>query len=126
MSEKDGLCGVIGWGGEEGKITVGMSAADDFGTGRLVESQALKTDGNAPIVADLDRGALTPDIGPPGAARGRAQEGAFFAQGSLPGGVGGGGNLAMFFVGVAMQAQFVEQGIGGVESADFFGGKKRG
>ena len=126
MSEEDGLGRVVGSSREEGKITIGVGAADDFGTGRPVDGQALGTDGDATIVADLNRSALTPDIGPPGTARIGTQEGALFLQGPLPGGVGGGGNLAMFFVGVTMEAQLVEQGIGGIEGGDVFGGKKGG
>ncbi len=115
---------MVGMGGEEGKIAVGMGAADDFGTRRPVDGQALGTDGDATIVADLDGSALTPDIGPPGTAGIRTQEGTFFRPGPLRGGVRGGGNLAMFFVGVARESQLVEQDMGGDESGDFFCGPR--
>jgi len=44
---------VIGFVREEGKIAVGVSAADDFRTGRPVDGQALGADGDAAIVADF-------------------------------------------------------------------------
>jgi hypothetical protein len=103
-----------------------MGAADDFGAGGSVDGHALGADRHATVVADLDGRALTPDIGPPGTARIGPQEGAIFPHGPLPGGVRGGGNLAMFFVDVAMKAQLVEQSIGGVEGGDVFRGKKGG
>ncbi len=55
MSEKDEWRGVIRRGGEEGKIAVRVSTADDLGTRRAVEGEALGTDGRAAIVADLLR-----------------------------------------------------------------------
>ena len=84
MSEQGGLSGVMGWGGQEGKVAVGMDAADEFGTWRVIDGQALGTDGNAAIVADLHCRALTPDIGPPGAARSGTQERAFSRKARCP------------------------------------------
>ena len=93
----------IGWGGEDGVMAGGMEAENDFGAGWMFEAQALGADGNAAIGADLDGGADTPNIRPPGAARGGAQDGALFLFGEVPGLLRGQAQFAMDFMDVAMK-----------------------
>ncbi len=50
----------------------GMEAENNFGTGRMFETEALITDGNAAVGADLKCGPNTPNVRPPRAARGLA------------------------------------------------------
>ena len=69
----------------------GMEAEHDFGTRRTLDAQALGADRHAAVGADLERGADAPNIGPPGAARGGTQDGAFFLLGPFPGALGGSG-----------------------------------
>jgi hypothetical protein len=53
----------------------GMEAKDYFGTRETFDAQTLGADGHATIGADFEGGADTPNIRPPGAARGGAQDG---------------------------------------------------
>jgi len=71
----------IGWTGQDDEVAVGMLAVDHAGPGAGANSEALGTDGHAAIGADLEGGAQTPDVGPPGAARGWTQCAAMFALG---------------------------------------------
>ena len=50
--------------------------------------QAFVGDGHAPIGTDFEQGAAAPDLGPPGAARDRAQDAALVALGGARGGAG--------------------------------------
>ena len=68
---------------------------------------------------------LTPDIGPPRAGRSSTKNRAFLVQGEFPRGERGGGDLAMFFMFVAVLAQFFEQGVGGSEGGNGFGREER-
>ena len=54
-------------------MTGGMEAQNDLGARGTFDTEALGAEGNATIGADLARGADTPNIRPPGAARGWAQ-----------------------------------------------------
>ena len=56
----------------------GMEAEDYFGAWWTLDTQALGADGNAAIGTDFEGGAYAPNIRPPGATRGWAQDGAFF------------------------------------------------
>ena len=69
---------VTGQGGEDGVMTAGVNAEEDFGAGRDFQPEALGADGNAAVVGDFDLGALAPDVGPPGTAGHGAEDGAFF------------------------------------------------
>ena len=75
---------------EGGGIAVWMEAAGDAGAAGTLDAEALGADGDAPIGADFGVGALAPDIGPPGAVWGGAQDGAFLCESQLPGGLRGG------------------------------------
>ena len=66
-------------------VAAGLEAQHYLGARRTLDTEALGSDGNATIRADLDRSAETPNIGPPGAAGGRTQDGPLFFLGELPG-----------------------------------------
>ena len=117
---------MTGLGGEDGVMTVGVNAEDDFGAGRDFEAEALGADGDAAVVADFDLGALAPNVGPPGAARHGPQDGAFFLFGGVPGVLGFHVEFAMDFVRVAMEAQSVHLGVGVVEVGDLLAGEEGG
>jgi hypothetical protein len=83
-------------------VTIGSQAADDFGAGWGVYGVALGADGDFAVVADADAGLLAPDVGPPGAVWSVSDNGAFFCEGFLMGGMGCDADLAMDFVLVGM------------------------
>ena len=62
-----------------------MEAENDFGPRGAFDAEALGANRNPAIGADLEGGAYAPNIRPPGAARGWAQDGAFFFLGQFPG-----------------------------------------
>ena len=62
-----------------------MEAEDYFAARGTFDSEALGADGNAAVGADPERGAEAPNIGPPRAARGWAQDGPLFFFGEFPG-----------------------------------------
>ncbi len=76
--------------------------------------------------ADADLGALAPNIGPPGTGGGGAQDGVFFGQGQVAGGVRGSAEFAVDFVLVGVGKQLVEQVVGAAEFEDLVGGQERG
>ena len=89
-------------------MAAGMEAQNDFCARRPFDAQTLCADWNAAIGADLNRGANTPNIRPPGATRGRAQDGALFFLCQFPGLLWNHAQLAMAFLGIAMEAQRVD------------------
>ena len=89
----------------------GMEAENDFGPWGTFDAEALGANGNPAIGADLERGAYAPDLRPPGAARGWAQDRPFFFLGPLPGSWRGHAQFAMDFMGVARQSQSVDGGL---------------
>ena len=62
----------------------GMEAQNHLGPCRIFDAEALASDGNAAVGADLEGGPNTPNIRPPGAARGWAQNGPFCFVGEVP------------------------------------------
>ena len=104
----------------------GMEAKHDFGLGWFFNPQALRADGDAPVVADLDECAHAPEIIPPRTARGRAQDGAFFFFGGVPGAERGLAQLARDFMGVMVGAPGVDGWVGFMDLRDFFTGKAGG
>ncbi len=82
-----GLAAGAGGVAEVVDVAVGAQAADDGGAGRGVHRLALGADGNLAVVTDAHGGALAPDEGPPRAGWRRAQDGAFFPHGLVPGGL---------------------------------------
>jgi len=89
-------------------MAAGVETQNDFCARRSFDAQALCTDWNAAIGADLNGGANTPNIRPPGATRGRAQDGALFFFCQFPGLLWDHVQLAMAFLGIAMEAQRVD------------------
>ncbi len=65
-----------------------MKAEDDFGTRRVVEAKALVANRNPSVGADLQGASEAPNIGPPRATRGWANDRTFFLFGQVPGSLG--------------------------------------
>jgi len=101
----------------------GMEAENDLGARRAFDAEALDADGNTTVGADLQSGANTPNIRPPGAARGWAQDRAFCFHGEVPSFLWGQAQLAVRFVGVAMQTQGVDVWVGGFDVGDLLAGE---
>ena len=101
----------------------GMEAEDHLGARGTFDAKALGANGNATVGADLDGGTNAPNIGPPRAARGGPEDGSFFFAGRVPGLLRGQAQFAMDFVGVAMEAQSVDVGVGGFDIGDVFAGE---
>ncbi len=93
------------WRSREHRAMVArMEAENDFGAWATFEANALLADGNPPIGADLQRGAQAPNIRPPWAGRGWADDRTFFLFGQVPGALSGLLEFAMSFVRVAMES----------------------
>ena len=101
----------------------GMEAENDFGARRTLDAEALGADGNPAIGPDFEGSAYAPNIGPPGATRGWAQDGAFFFYGKFPGSLWDHAQLAVGFVGVAVESQGVDVRVGDFDLGDVFAGK---
>lgn len=107
--EEEGWELAVGWRQEEDRgIAVWMEAAGDRGAARALDTKALRADGNALIRADFGLGAQAPDVGPPGALWGGAQDRAIFLQSKVPCGLRGGTQFAMDLFCVVMVAQLFE------------------
>ena len=89
-------------------MAAGMEAQHYPGARGTLDTEALGADGNAAIGADLERRADTPNIRPPRAARGGAQDGPFLLLGEFPSLLWGHAQFAMDFVGVAVKSQGVD------------------
>jgi len=81
-----------------------MQTENDFGTWATFEANALLADGNPSIGADFQRGAQAPNIRPPWAGRGWADDRTFFLFSQVPGTLSGLLEFALGFVGVAMES----------------------
>ena len=79
--EDDGFFKRVGLVGEEGNIAIGVLAVDDLGARRAGDPQAVQACRDAPIGADGDGGADTPNVSPPRAAWYRAQDVLLFLPG---------------------------------------------
>ena len=98
-------------------------AEDQFGAGSSYHAQELRADGDAALRGDLDGRTHAPDEGPPGAARNRAEDRAFFLLSQLPGLLRFHAKFAVDFVLVAMEAKVLDMGIGLLDVGDVFTGK---
>ena len=87
-------------------------------------AMALGADGDFAVVADADAGLLAPDVGPPRAVGGGAEDGAFFGEGLLVGGVGCLAEFAVDFVLVGVGHELVEQVVGPDQFHDAVGGQE--
>ena len=92
--------------------------------GRL-DREAQGADRNATVGRDGDLGADAPDIGPPRAGGRGAQHRATLGDGQLMGAERGHAQFAVDFLGVVMEAQKVDEGIGAGDARDVFCGEKR-
>lgn len=101
----------------------GMEAQNNLGARGTFDAEALGADGHAAIGGDFECRADAPNIRPPRARRGWAQHGPFFFLSQLPGVLRGHAQLAMGFVGVAMESQSVDVRIGGFDLGDVFAGE---
>jgi len=101
----------------------GMEAQNHFGPWGMFDAQALAGDGNAAIGADLDRRANAPNIRPPRATRGWAQNRALRLLGQFPGVLRDHAQFPMELVGVVMEPQSVDVGVGGFEFGNVFTGE---
>ena len=79
LQEERGVFSGFGFVGEEADGAAGMEAVEDACAGAGRRPQAVVADGYATVSTDAQDGAQAPDVGPPGAARSRAQHAAFFA-----------------------------------------------
>lgn len=115
-----------GFVAEDGDVAVGMEAVDEAGAWRSLDAETAGACGDAAIWRDGDRGAEAPDVGPPRAAGSWPQRRAAFLLGGLPGGERSHGQFAMAFMGVAVEAEFCQQGVEGFEGGDGFCGAEGG
>jgi hypothetical protein len=108
MQENHGFC-VWVWGLlEEEDVTVVTEATDYFRTWWCLNGLSLGADRDFAVIADPDTGLLTPDIRPPRALGNEAQDGAFFCQGLLAGGLRRGAQFAVDFMLVGMDQGFFQ------------------
>ena len=124
MQAERGAFSSFGFVGEDADRGVGLEAVEDAGAGTHAHAQAFVADRDTTIGADLEGGATAPDLGPPGTARHRAQDAAFFALGGARGGVGRALEFAMDFMRVAVATQVGQERVGGFGGGDGFGGEE--
>jgi hypothetical protein len=115
-----------GFVGEEGDIAIWVLTMDDFGAWRAGDPQSFHTDWDAAIGTDGDLCADTPDIGPPWAARGGAQNILLFLPGPACGVIRGAAEFAVDFPGVAMAAEEGQQWVGRLRIGNGFGSEEGG
>ena len=101
----------------------GMLAQDDLGSWSGLQAQALSADGHTAVGADFNGRANAPDKRPPGTARHRAQEGALFLLGELPGLERSHLEFAMEFMLVVMLTELIEVEVGLLELGDLLTGE---
>ena len=77
--------------------------------------------GDFAVVADADAGLLAPDVGPPRTVGIGAEDGSFFGEGLLLGGVGCLAKFAVDFVLVGVGDELVEQMVGPGQFDEVFG-----
>ncbi len=100
-----------------------MKANHDFAADGVFEAEAVGANGNASVGADLEEGALAPNVRPPRATWGWAQDGAFFFACQIPSVLGSHLQFAVGFVAIAMAAQMVDVGVGDFDFLDLFAGE---
>ena len=125
MEQEEGFGGVGGRVAEDGDIAVGVEAVDKAGAGWSLDAQAQGACGDASVGMDFESGAQAEDVGPPRAFGGGAEDGAVFFLRALPGGEWSHGQFAVTLVGVAVEAEIGEQGVGAAEVGDGFRGEER-
>ena len=124
MEQDDGFGVFVRSLAEVVNVAVGAEAAEDGGAGWRVEGLALRADGDFAVVPDTDAGLLAPDVGPPWAVGIGPENGTFFGEGLLVGGVGCLAEFAVDFVLVAVGDELVEQLVGPHQFNDVVGGQE--
>ena len=109
--------------GENGAMAGRMEAEDDFGSWGMLEANALLADGDPSVGADLQSGAEAPNIGPPRAPRGGAEDGTFFLFGQVPGAWSSPLEFAVGCVGVALESPRIEVSVRLFEFGGLFAGE---
>lgn len=97
-----------------------MEAENNLGARGMFDSKALITDGNAAVGADFEGSSDAPNIRPPRAARGFSQDRALFLLGQFPGVLGGHPQFPVGFMGIAVESQSVDVGIGDFDLGNLF------
>jgi hypothetical protein len=123
--QEDGFFFFIRGSCEDGLMSRRMEAEDDFGPWGVVEAKALVSDRNPSVGADLQRASEAPNIRPPRATRGWADDRPLFLFGQVPGALRGQLKFAVSFVGVAMKSQSVDVSVSIFEFGDLFAGEIR-
>lgn len=112
--------------GEDGDIPIWVEAVNQTCTGWPPDWKTLGTNRDSSVGTDLDVGALAPDVRPPRAAWNWAEDGSSLAERGLGSRVWSHGDLAVSFGAVAMEAEVLEERIGGLRCEDRFGREEAG
>ena len=105
-------------------VAIGAQATDDMGARRGSDGVALGAGGHFAVVADPDAGLLAPDEGPPGALGSGANDGAFFGDGLLLGGLRCLAQFTVDFVLIGMGEELLEELVGAREFDNALGGQQ--
>lgn len=123
--EQDDGFGCWLWGVPEVKeVAVGSEATNDVGAWGSVEGVALVGDRDFAVIADANAGLLAPDVRPPRALGGGADDRAFLGEGLSLGGVGRLAQFAMDFMPVGVGDELIQQLIGPSQFDDALGGQE--
>jgi hypothetical protein len=125
MEQDDGFCVFVRGVAEVVNVSIWAKAADDGGARRSVNGTALGTDRDFAVVTDADAGLLAPDVGPPRTVGTGPEDGTFFSEGLLLGGVGCLAEFAVDFVLVGVRDELVKEAVGPDQFNDVIGGQKR-
>ncbi len=121
--EQDDRFLVFVWGVPEVvNVAIGAEAADDGGAGWSIKGLALRADGDFAVVTDA--GLLAPDVEPPRTVGIGPENGTFFSEGLLVGGVGCLAKFAVDFVLVGVGDELVEEVVGPNQFHDVVGGQE--
>lgn len=101
--EEDGLLFFMRRSREHGTMAAGMEGENDFRSRATFEANALLADGNPSIRTDLQRGAEAPNIRPPWAGRGWANDRTFFLFCHVPGALRGLFEFVVSFLSVPVE-----------------------
>ena len=105
MEQDDGFCVLFRGVTEVVNVSIWAQTAQDGGAGWSVNGLALGAGGDFAVITNADAGLLAPDVGPPWTVGIGAQDGSFFGEGLLLGGVGCLAEFAMDFVLVGVGAE---------------------
>jgi hypothetical protein len=100
-----------------------MEAENDGGSPGVFQSNAIGADGNPAVGSNFERGPKAPNIGPPRAARGWSQDGAFLFLGQIPSSLGREFKFAVGLFGIAVEAQSVDVRVGFLDFGDALAGE---